>query len=74
MSLETEGIIFLSKERETGNKGERGREGETSYTHLLLPAPGNDQHLDVLSQLRLQKSHVAAENNSITQWRLKFQH
>lgn len=61
---------FLNRERGTWNIH------TYIYTHIypLFSPWGNDQHLDVLSLLRIQKNHLAAEEISITQWRLKFQH
>lgn len=61
MAMETKVLVFLMTER------------ERSYTLLFTPW-GNDQHLDVLRLLKTQKNHLAAEEISITQWRLKFQH
>lgn len=67
MGMEAKEIIFLTK------KKEKQRETERDFIYTPFSYWGNDQHLDFLSLLRIQKNHLAAEEISITQWRLKFQ-
>lgn len=70
-AMETKEIIFLKKKQKN-----KMRERERDFVYIYSPfSPwGNNQHLDVLSLLSIQKNHLAAEEMSSTQWRLKFQH
>lgn len=71
MAMETKEIIFLKKKQK---KTKWERERDFVYIYSPFSPWENDQHLDVLSLLSIQKKRLAAEEMSSTQWRLTFQH